>query len=69
LDLESLQRAAGRRLAHAERRRFLDVQHGALRWTFLGSAMVNRNFLAVLAAVSGEAAVRVRQAAQSFTVH
>jgi len=34
---------------------------------FLGSAMGNRNFLAVLASVSDEAAARVKQAAMSFT--
>jgi hypothetical protein len=69
LDLESLERAIGRRLPHDEQRQFLDVQHGALRWTFLGSAMGNRNFLAVLASVSDEAASRVKQAAKSFTPH
>ncbi len=68
LDLESLERAIGRRLSQDERRQFLDVQHGALRWTFLGSAMGNRNFLAVLASVSDEAAARVEQAAKSFTL-
>jgi hypothetical protein len=68
LDLESLERAIGRRLSHDERRQFLDVQHGALRWTFLGSAMGNRNFLAVLGSVNDEAAARVAQAAKSFTL-
>jgi hypothetical protein len=66
-DLESLERAIGRRLPDDERRQFLDVQHAALRWTFLGSAMGNRNFLAVLASVSDDAAARVKQAAMSFT--
>ncbi len=69
LDLESLERASGRRLSHAERQQFLDVQHGALRWTFLGSAMGNRNFLAVLGSVSDEGAARVEQAAKSFSPH
>ncbi len=67
LDLESLEVAVGRRLPHDQQREFLDVQHGALRWTFLGSAMGNRNFLAVLAGVSDEGAARVAQAAASFT--
>jgi hypothetical protein len=69
LDLESLERAIDRRLSDDERRRFLDVQHGALRWTFLGSAMGNRNFLAVLASISDEAAAQVEQAAKSFSPH
>jgi hypothetical protein len=69
LDLESLERAMNRSLSHDERCQFLDVQHGALRWTFLGSAMGNRNFLSMLAGVSDEAAGRVEQAAKSFTPH
>jgi hypothetical protein len=67
LDLESLQAAIGRRLSHDERQQFLDIQQGALRWTFLGSAMGNPNFLAVLASISDDAAARVQQAAKSFT--
>jgi len=69
LDLESLERAIGRRLSRDERQHFLDVQHGALRWTFLGSAMGNRNFLTVLASFSDEAAACVEEAATSFTPH
>jgi hypothetical protein len=67
LDLESLELAIARQLPHDDRRQILDVQHGALRWTFLGSAMANRNFLAVLAGISDEAAVRVEQTAKSFS--
>jgi hypothetical protein len=69
LDLQSLERAIDRRLPEHERRQFLDVQHQALRWTFLGSAMENRNFLAVLRSISGEAAMRVEHAAKSFVPH
>jgi hypothetical protein len=65
-DLNALERAIGRTLSEHQRQQFLDVQHQALRWTFLGSAMENRNFLAVLASVSGEAATQVEQAAKSF---
>ncbi len=69
LDLESLERATGRVLSEDERRQFIEVQQQALRWTFLGSAMENRSFLAVLASVSDEAAVRVVQAAKMFVMH
>ena len=69
LDLQSLERAIDRTLSADERRQFLDVQHRALRWTFLGSAMENRNFLAVIASISDEAAARVEQAAKSFILH
>jgi hypothetical protein len=67
LDLESLERAIVRRLPDDDRRQILDIQHRALQWTFLGSAMANRNFLAVLASLGDEAAARVEQAAKSFT--
>ena len=69
LDLMSLERAIGRTLSEDERRQFLEVQHQALRWTFLGSAMENRNFLAALANVSNETAARVEQASKSFILH
>jgi hypothetical protein len=69
LDLGSLQRAVSRTLPEDERRQFLQVQHQALRWTFLGSAMENRNFLAALANVSNETAARVEQASKSFILH
>jgi hypothetical protein len=69
LDLKSLELAIGRTLSEDERRQLVEVQHQALRWTFLGSAMENRNFLAVLAGISDEAAARVKQAAKSFVMH
>jgi len=69
LDLGSLERAVSRTLSEDERRQFLEVQHQALRWTFLGSAMENRNFLAALADVSNETAARVEQASKSFILH
>lgn len=69
LDLESLERAIGRTLSQKDRQQYIEVQHQALRWTFLGSAMQNRNFIAVLASVSQEAATRVGQAAKLFIVH
>jgi hypothetical protein len=69
LDLGTLEGAVGRTFGEGERQQFLAVQHQALRWTFLGSAMQNRNFLAALASVSNEIAARVRQAGQSFILH
>ena len=69
LDLQSLERALRRSLSEDERRRFLQIQHQALRWTFLGSSLGNRNFLAVLANIRDEAAARVEQASKSFALH
>lgn len=64
LDLESLQAHIGRTLARAEREHFLSVQRHALRWTILGSAMRNENFLAVLGTLGPEARARVEAAAR-----
>jgi hypothetical protein len=69
LDLQALEAAAGRPLSESERERFLSVQHAAQRWTFLGSAMSNRNFLRSLEAVSDTAARRVEQASAAFRAH
>jgi len=69
LDFESLERAIGRSLSEPQRERYVEVQHRALQWTFLGSAMENRNFLAVLANVSREGATRVAQAAKSLVLN
>jgi hypothetical protein len=69
LDLDALERAIGRQLTDDQRQQFLEVQHRAMRWTFLGSAMGNRNFLAVLAGLSQEAASQVETAAKSFSLH
>jgi hypothetical protein len=66
-DLQALESAAGRRFSDAEREQFLDVQRRAMRWTFLGCAMGNRNFLKVIASVSDAAAGRLENAATSFS--
>ena len=69
LDLQALERAIHRTLPEHQRRQFIEVQHQAMRWTFLGSAMGNSNFLAALARISDAAATRVAQAAKSFVMH
>jgi len=66
LDLQAFERAAGRPLGAAERDAFVREQHQALRWTFLGSAMRNANFLAALDGLGGQARARVEQAAPVF---
>jgi P-aminobenzoate N-oxygenase AurF len=48
LDLDSLERATGRRLSAEERERFSEAQLKALRWTFLGSGITHPNFLATV---------------------
>lgn len=68
-DLEALEAAAGHAFTDTQREKFLDVQHRAQQWTFLGCAMSNRYFLKALASVSDAAAQRVEQAAASFMFH
>ena len=66
LDLDSFERATGRTLNADQRAEFLVVQHQALRWTFLGSAMRNKNFLAALGELGGTARARVEGASEVF---
>ncbi|WP_374472664.1 hypothetical protein [Phenylobacterium sp.] len=66
LDLASLEAAIGRRLGQAERARFLERQHQAQRWTFLGSALANQGFLKALGEVSPEGRTQLEQVAPAF---
>lgn len=66
LDLVSLETAIGRTLSEAERERFIQVQHQAMRWTFLGSAMRNEGFLDALGEVSSAGRARIEQVAPAF---
>jgi len=44
-DVDSFERACGRRLGAAERERVMAAQQRAMRWTFLGSGMSHPRFL------------------------
>lgn len=66
LNLAAFERAVGRTLDSAARQAFLDSQHQALRWTYLGSGMVHPNFGATLAALSPAARERVDAVAPAF---
>ena len=66
LDMAAFEAARERTLSESERETFLTVQHQALRWTFLGSAMQNKNFLDTLEAIAPDARKRVREAALAY---
>lgn len=66
LDLDSFEAHVGRALPADQRERFLGVQLQALRWTILGSAMRNPNFLAVLDTLGSGARARVEAAAAGY---
>ena len=65
-DMESFARASGRKLTDAEREEFMQVQHQANRWTYLGSGMTHPNFLATLENLRPEMRKRVEQIAPAF---
>jgi len=66
LDLAALETAIGRTLSDTDRRRFTEVQHQAMRWTFLGSALKNEAFLDALEQISPAGRMRIEQVAPAF---
>lgn len=65
-DLEAFERATNRKLIYSERARFLENQHQANRWTYIGSGMVHQNFLATLERLQPAARKRIEQVAPAF---
>ena len=65
-DMQSLERAAGRMLNEAEQAKFRSIQLQALRWTYLGSAMVHPNFLATVGEFSPSARKQIEEMAPAF---
>jgi hypothetical protein len=65
-DLEAFERATGRKLTDGEREKFMEVQHQANRWTYIGSGMTHPNFLATLGQLQPSARERVEQIAPVF---
>jgi hypothetical protein len=67
LDLASFEQAARRMLTMEQRAKFLEVQHQALRWTYLGTALSNDNFLSAIGAISPKSRQRFEEAAAVFS--
>jgi hypothetical protein len=65
-DLASLETAIGRTLPGADRDRFIEVQHRANRWTFLGSGMTHPRFTATLATLGTGVRDRIAAIAPAF---
>ncbi|HEX5733798.1 MAG TPA: diiron oxygenase [Blastocatellia bacterium] len=65
-DLESLTRATGRTLSASDRQKFIEVQHQAYRWTFIGSGMTHENFLATLESIDPALRRRAEEASTAF---
>jgi len=66
LDLAAFERATGRSLSPDERARFLESQLQAMRWTFLGSALVNEGFLGAIGTVTASGRARIEEVAPAF---
>jgi hypothetical protein len=66
-DIQSLQRATGRKLSETEREQFRPIQRQALRWTYLGSGMTHPNFLATVGDFSASARKQIEEMAPAFS--
>src|SRR5262245_26365356 len=62
LDCENLAAATGRTFSSAERESFIEVQHNAMRWTFIGSGLIHPNFLATVEYLHPASRQRVEEA-------
>jgi hypothetical protein len=67
LDIASLELAIGRTFDAGQRQRLREVQHQAMRWTFLGSAIANKGFLDALGNVSPEGRARLEAVIPAFS--
>ncbi|HEU0311336.1 MAG TPA: hypothetical protein VFR36_08985 [Sphingomicrobium sp.] len=63
---DALERAIGRPLGDEARKRLVEQQHQALRWTYIGSGMTHPKFVATLAALSPVARDRIAEVAPAF---
>jgi hypothetical protein len=66
LNFAAFGRAIGRSLDREGRDAFLERQHQALRWTYLGSGMTHPRFVATLEAIAPAASARVAAVAPAF---
>jgi hypothetical protein len=66
LDLDAFERATGRKLSDDEREEFMEVQHQANRWTYLGSGMTHPKFIDALGELDPEQKDRIAAIAPMF---
>jgi hypothetical protein len=67
LDMASLEQACGLVLDPAQREAFVEAQHQANRWTYIGSGMSHPNFLATLGELGAPFRLAIEQAAPAFS--
>lgn len=66
-DLAALEKAAARTLNDDERARFIEVQHQANRWSYIGSGMSHPKFLETLGQISPDGRRMIEQAAPTYS--
>lgn len=65
-DLAAFEKVAKRALNEDERARFIEVQHQANRWTYIGSGMTHPKFLESLGRISPEGRRMIESAAPTY---
>ena len=65
-DLQSFEAATGRILNDEEREEFIEVQHQANRWTYIGTGMTHPKFLMSLERLSPRQRERIESVAPTF---
>jgi hypothetical protein len=65
-DLEAFEAATGRTLNEAEREEFIEKQHQANRWTYIGTGMTHPKFMDTIAALSEAERVRLEEIGPVF---
>jgi hypothetical protein len=66
-DLEAFEEATGRKLNEDEREEFIDVQHQANRWTYIGTGMTHPKFLMSLERLDPAQRTRIESVAAMFS--
>jgi hypothetical protein len=67
MNLDAFERATGRRLTADERSRAVEVQRGALRWTYLGSGMTHPKVIHTVGQLSAAAQERLENIGPVFS--
>lgn len=66
-DLEALERATNRTFNEGERNKFIEVQHQANRWTYIGSGITHPKFLGTIERLSLSQRERLEEVAPIFS--
>ncbi|MEO1251323.1 MAG: hypothetical protein AAFW81_03120 [Pseudomonadota bacterium] len=65
-DCDAFERASERRLSASERKSFVEAQHQAMRWTFLGSGLTHPQVIATIKSLTPEGAQKIANVAPAF---